>query len=209
MRRDCFRDGASRHAPAMGSRPAPRNTRSIKQAPLRGPLRALPWARSASAGIDQIFVMDLAGRGTVNIGAMLWIKAFHQIFMVTWFAGLFYLPRLFVYHAVAVDDAEKQRLAVMERRLFGIMTIGACLTAILGFWLLFEYAWRAYSSFGWLHAKLLLVAGLVGYHAWCWWLMKRFAGGEVPHSQRWFRIFNEVPALFLIAIVVLAVVKPF
>lgn len=143
------------------------------------------------------------------MGPMLWIKAFHVIFMVTWFAGLFYLPRLFVYHADVGPGTEHDRLCVMERRLYGIMTIGAALTAVFGFWLLFEYAWRAYASQGWLHAKLALVAGLVAYHAWCRVLVKRFAAGERPHSQRWFRFFNEVPSLFLIAIVVLAVVKPF
>jgi len=140
---------------------------------------------------------------------MLWIKAFHQIFMVTWFAGLFYLPRLFVYHAMTEDEREKDRLCVMERRLFGIMTIGGVLTAIFGFWLLFDYAWRAYAAMGWLHVKLLLVAGLIGYHAWCWLLVRRFAENRVEHSHRWFRFFNEVPGLFLIAIVLLAVVKPF
>lgn len=140
---------------------------------------------------------------------MLWVKAFHVIFMVTWFAGLFYLPRLFVYHAATGDRKEKERFCVMEARLFGIMTIGAVLTAIFGFWLLFDYAWRAYAFQGWLHTKLVLVAGLAGYHAWCWFLVKRFAADEVPHSQRWFRFFNEVPSLFLIAIVILAVVKPF
>lgn len=140
---------------------------------------------------------------------MLWLKAFHVVFMVTWFAGLFYLPRLFVYHAVVNHAGERERLCVMERRLFAIMTIGALLTAVFGFWLLAEYAWRAYSSQGWLHAKLVLVAGLAAYHVWCYRLLRRFAAGETPHTQRWFRFFNEVPGLFLVAIVVLAVVKPF
>jgi len=140
---------------------------------------------------------------------MLWVKAFHVIFMVTWFAGLFYLPRLFVYHAMTDDESEKARLCVMERRLYGIMTIGGVLTAVFGFWLLFDYAWRAYASMGWLHLKLLLVAGLVVYHAWCRVLVKRFAADAERRSHRWFRVFNEVPSLFLIAIVILAVVKPF
>lgn len=141
--------------------------------------------------------------------AMLWLKAFHVIFMVTWFAGLFYLPRLFVYHAEVDNNAERQRFCVMERRLFGIMTVGAVLTAVFGLWLLGSYAWQAYSGQGWLHAKLALVVGLIGFHAWCYRLVRRFAAGETPHSQRWFRIFNEVPGLFLVAIVILTVVKPF
>ncbi len=140
---------------------------------------------------------------------MLWLKAFHVVFMVTWFAGLFYLPRLFVYHADAQDPGERRRLCVMERRLFAIMTIGAVLTALFGFWLLFDYAWRAYAHQWWLHAKLALVAGLIGYHVWCHRLVRRFAADTTPHSQRWFRFFNEIPGLFLIGIVVLAVVKPF
>lgn len=140
---------------------------------------------------------------------MLWLKAFHVIFMVTWFAGLFYLPRLFVYHAEVDNSGERQRLCVMERRLFGIMTIGAALTAVFGLWLLGSYAWQAYSSQGWLHAKLALVVGLIGFHAWCYQLVRRFAADETPHSQRWFRFFNEVPSLFLVTIVILTVVKPF
>lgn len=143
------------------------------------------------------------------MAAMLWLKAFHVIFMVTWFAGLFYLPRLFVYHAEVDNAPERERLCIMERRLFGIMTIGAVLTAAFGFWLLGDYAWRAYSSQGWLHTKLTLVAGLIGFHLWCYRLVRRFAVGETPHSQRWFRFFNEVPSLFLVAIVILTVVKPF
>jgi putative membrane protein len=141
--------------------------------------------------------------------AMLWLKAFHVIFMVTWFAGLFYLPRLFVYHAEVDNSTERQRLCVMERRLFGIMTIGAVFTAVFGLWLLGSYTWQAYSGEGWLHAKLALVVGLIGFHAWCYRLVRRFATGETPHSQRWFRFFNEVPSLFLVAIVILTVVKPF
>lgn len=140
---------------------------------------------------------------------MLWIKAFHVVFMVTWFAGLFYLPRLFVYHVESSDDREAERLALMERRLFAIMTIGAVLTALFGFWLLYDYAWRAYAATGWLHVKLALVAGLAGYHAWTWKLMRDLAAGRCRHGTRWMRLFNEIPGLFLIAIVVLAVVKPF
>lgn len=140
---------------------------------------------------------------------MLWVKAFHIVFMVTWFAGLFYLPRLFIYHQASTDDQERVRLSVMEKRLFAIMTIGGTLTAVFGLWLLFAYAWQAYSFQAWLRIKLLLVLGLVGYHAWCWKLMRDLAHGECRRSSRWLRFFNEVPGLFLIAIVVLAVVKPF
>lgn len=143
------------------------------------------------------------------MAAMLWLKAFHVIFMVTWFAGLFYLPRLFVYHADAEDSGERRRLCVMERRLFIIMTIGAVLTTVFGVWLLIEYAWLAYARQGWLHVKLALVAGLFAYHVWCHRLVRRFATDETPHSQRWFRFFNEIPSLLLVAIVILAVVKPF
>jgi putative membrane protein len=138
---------------------------------------------------------------------MPWIKAWHVIFMVTWFAGLFYLPRLFVYHASATDAAGIQRLCVMESRLFVIMTIGAVLTAVFGAWLLALNPGLLES--GWLRAKLVLVALLVAYHAWCWRLMRDFAAGLNARSARWFRWFNEVPSLLLIGIVLLAVVRPF
>ena len=99
---------------------------------------------------------------------MLWVKAFHIIFMVTWFAGLFYLPRLYVYHAMSDDQVSIDRFKIMERKLFfGIMTPGAIITLVLGFWLLIDYAWAAYSSAGWLHAKLALIAVLVVYHIYC------------------------------------------
>jgi protoporphyrinogen IX oxidase len=138
---------------------------------------------------------------------MLWLKAFHVVFVVTWFAGLFYLPRLFVYHAAATDAAGLDRFQVMERRLFGIMTLGALLAAIFG--LSMVIAAPGYLQMGWLHLKLLLVALLIAYHVWCYRLMAALREGRNTHSQRWYRWFNEVPALLLIAIVVLAVVKPF
>jgi protoporphyrinogen IX oxidase len=127
--------------------------------------------------------------------------------MVTWFAGLFYLPRIFVYHASTTDVAGDERFRVMERRLFTIMTIGAVLTAAFGFWLL--AANPALLASGWLRLKLVLVALLVGYHAWTWKLMREFAAGRNARSPRWFRWFNEVPSLLLIAIVLLAVARPF
>lgn len=137
---------------------------------------------------------------------MLWLKAFHIVFVVTWFAGLFYLPRLFVYHSSASDAIGLERFAVMERRLFGIMTIGGALAIALGISLV--VAAPGYLDFLWLRVKLALVAGLIVYHLWCLRLMRDLRAGRNTHSQRWYRLFNEVPGLLLIAIVVLAVVKP-
>jgi putative membrane protein len=140
---------------------------------------------------------------------MLWVKALHVIFMVTWFAGLFYLPRLFVYHAETRDETSHERFLVMERKLFAIMTIGAVLTAIFGFWLLGSYAWSAYSDSGWLTVKLVLVALLVAYHLACLRIVRAFRKKANRHGHVYYRWFNEVPALLLIAIILLAVVKPF
>jgi putative membrane protein len=137
---------------------------------------------------------------------MLWIKAFHVIFMVTWFAGLFYLPRLFVYHADCHDDSGHERFLIMERKLYAIMTIGGVLAAIFGFWLLFSYHWPL--SELWLQIKLLLVAALIGYHIYCGQLVKRFRAGENRYSHVFYRWFNEFPAIMLIAIVLLAVLRP-
>ena len=138
---------------------------------------------------------------------MLWLKAFHIIFVVTWFAGLFYLPRLFVYHAVTTDTVSLERFAVMERRLFSIMTLGASLAVAFGLSMII--AAPGYLHFGWLHVKLTFVAALIGYHVWCRVLMADLHAGRNTRSQRWFRLFNEWPALLLIGIVILAVVKPF
>lgn len=137
---------------------------------------------------------------------MLWLKAFHVVFAVTWFAGLFYLPRLFVYHVTATDGPGLERFVVMERRLFGIMTIGGTLAAVFG--LAMIVAAPGYLGFGWLRVKLVLVALLIGYHLWCRQLMVALREGKNRHSERWFRLFNEAPSLLLIAIVILAVVKP-
>ena len=136
---------------------------------------------------------------------MLWLKAFHVVFVVTWFAGLFYLPRLFVYHVTTADRDGRARFELMERRLFAIMTIGALGTLALGSAMI--VAAPAYLAFGWLRLKLLLVAALIGYHLWCYRLIGQLAAGG-GRSQRWYRWFNELPGLLLIAIVVLAVVKP-
>ena len=137
---------------------------------------------------------------------MLWIKSLHIIFMVTWFAGLFYLPRLFVYHAMTEDEAGKTRFKLMERKLFfGIMTPGAVLTIAFGLWL-----WRGYGfSGGWLHAKITLVAVLVLYHFYCGKLLIDFKHDRNRHSHRYYRWLNELPVLILVAIVILVVVKPF
>ena len=138
---------------------------------------------------------------------MLWLKAFHVMAMVTWFAGLFYLPRLFVYHADTVDLPGVERFRIMERRLFAIMTVGAAATLVFGIAMLVGYP--AYLSMEWLHVKLALVALLIGYHGYCYKLVRDFALNRNAHTARWYRLFNEVPSLFLIAIVALAVVKPF
>ena len=137
---------------------------------------------------------------------MLWVKALHIIFMVTWFAGLFYLPRLFVYHAMTEDRVSHERFLVMERKLFwGIMTPGGVLTIAFGLWL-----WLAWGfSGGWLHAKVALTALLVVYHVWCGRLMLDLRAGRNRKSHLWFRGFNEAPTVVLFAVVILVVVKPF
>lgn len=140
---------------------------------------------------------------------MLWIKAFHIIFMVTWFAGLFYLPRLFVYHALSDDTISQARFKIMERKLFyGIMMPGALLTVALGLWMLVDYAWAAYAHTDWLRIKLALVALLLGYHIYCGYLLHGFKHDRNRHSSTFYRWLNEIPVLILIAIVVLVVVKP-
>jgi putative membrane protein len=138
---------------------------------------------------------------------MLWLKAFHIVFVVTWFAGLFYLPRLYVYHSAVTDDSAHERFAIMERRLFAIMTIGAMLA--LAFGLAMTLLAPEYLESRWLQVKLALVGGLIAYHLWCYALMRQLRARTNRHSDRWYRWFNEIPTLLLIAIVVLAVVKPF
>lgn len=138
---------------------------------------------------------------------MLWLKAFHVIAMVTWFAGLFYLPRLFVYHADTTDAPSLERFRIMERRLYGLMTIGAAATLVLGIALIVGLP--AYLHTGWLRVKLMLVVLLILYHAACYKFKNDFACARNTRSARWFRAFNEVPSLLLIAIVILVVVKPF
>ncbi len=136
---------------------------------------------------------------------MLWVKAFHIIFVVSWFAGLFYLPRIFVNHAMATEPAEIARLKLMERKLYRFITPIAGLALGFGVWL-----WLGYGFNGaWLYAKLLLVILLIGYHHYCGRLVKQFAADKNTHGHVFYRWFNEIPVLMLIAIVILVVVKPF
>jgi putative membrane protein len=142
---------------------------------------------------------------------MLWVKSMHIIFMVTWFSGLFYLPRLFVYHATCdnasgADLANITRFKTMERKLFyGIMTPGALLTIATGLWLMLGYGITG----GWLHAKLALVAVLVVYHLYCWKLLMDFRHDRNRHGHVYYRWFNEFPVVILIAVILLVELKPF
>jgi putative membrane protein len=140
------------------------------------------------------------------MNAYLWIKAFHVVFVIGWFAGLFYLPRIFVNLAAVDNVATRERLLLMARKLLRFMTLLAMVAVVLGMWLLGQGATK---SAGWMHAKLGLVALLVAYHAWSALLYLKFVSGRNAHSQHWFRWFNEAPVLLLAGIVVLAVVKPF
>lgn len=136
---------------------------------------------------------------------MLWVKALHIVFVVTWFAGLFYLPRLFVYHAMAQDTVSRERFKVMERKLFwGIMTPSGVLTLVFGTWLWLNWGFAG----AWLQAKLALVAALVAYHLWCAKLMLDFRADRNTRSHVWLRWFNEFPVLVLFAVVFLVVLKP-
>jgi protoporphyrinogen IX oxidase len=140
---------------------------------------------------------------------MLWIKAFHLIAMVAWFAGLFYLPRLFVYHADSTDQISQERFKIMERRLYyGIMAPAAIVTVGLGFWLL-SYNFSGYLLMSWMQAKLLLIGILIIFHLYCGILRKQFANDKNKHSSTFYRYLNEFPTLILIAVVILAVVKPY
>ncbi len=141
---------------------------------------------------------------------MPWLKALHLIFMVTWFAGLFYLPRLFVYHAMSEDRTSIDRFKIMERKLFyGIATPGAILTVLFGLLTLGQIGWTAYAGSYWLHIKLGLVLLLIGYHFYCGKLMLDFKHDRNTHGHVWYRWFNEIPVMFLVTIIILAVIKPF
>lgn len=141
---------------------------------------------------------------------MLWLKALHLIFMVTWFAGLFYLPRLFVYHAMTTDQPGLVRFKIMERKLYyGIMTPGGILTVLFGLWTLYLNGWSAYAGTLWMHVKLACVLFLVIYHVYCRKLLLDFKHDRNTRSHIWYRWFNEVPVLFLFIIIIMVIVKPF
>ena len=140
---------------------------------------------------------------------MLWIKAFHIISMVCWFAGIFYLPRLFVYHASAEDTISRERFKIMERKLLhGITTPSAILTIGLGLWLVALNP-AYYLQAGWFHAKMSLIVLLVAYHGYCWHLVRIFKADKNTKSHVFYRWLNELPVLVLVGAVILAVVKPF
>jgi len=140
----------------------------------------------------------------------MWLKAFHLIFMVTWFAGLFYLPRLFVYHCMTADVVSIERFKIMERKLyFGIMTPGMVLTFVFGIWMLGDYAWELYRTSMWLHLKLTLLVLLLAYHVMCGKWLLEFQADRNIHSHVFYRWINEIPVIFLFAIILLAVIKPF
>ena len=135
----------------------------------------------------------------------LWIKALHIVFIASWFAGLFYLPRIYVNLAQESNPAVVERLLGMARRLYRFTTILMVPALLLGLWLWLGFGIKG----GWLHAKLALVILVIGYHHACGSLLKKFERGVNTRSQEWFRVFNEVPVLLLLAIVILVVVKPF
>lgn len=136
---------------------------------------------------------------------MLWVKALHIVFVTSWFAGLFYLPRLFVNHAMVSDSATIERLTLMEHKLFKFMLPLAVLAIIFGLWL-----WLGYGiAGGWLHAKLMFVIGLIVYHVYCGKIMRDFKSGKNSRSHVWFRWFNEVPVIALFIVTILVIVKPF
>jgi putative membrane protein len=139
---------------------------------------------------------------------MLWIKALHIIFMVTWFSGLFYLPRLFVYHAMSADEISISRFKIMERKLFfGIMTPGAILTIVFGIWVM-SYSMNSYLHMAWLQLKLILVILLVLYHGYLGKLLFDFKHDKNKHNPIFYRWVNEIPVFFLAAIIILVIVKP-
>jgi putative membrane protein len=139
---------------------------------------------------------------------MLWLKAFHLIAVVCWFAGIFYLPRLFVYHAMASEQATRDHLKIMERKLYRFTTPFMVLTILFGVALILQNP-DYYLKAGWLHAKLALVVLLIAYHGWCGVLVKQFATDANRRSHTWYRWFNELPVLVLFGVVILAVVRPF
>jgi len=140
---------------------------------------------------------------------MLWVKALHLIFMVTWFSGIFYLPRLFVYHAQSTDEVSNARFKIMERKLYyGISTPSAILTLFFGGWLL-SFNFSIYMQMGWMHTKLTLILLLIIYHLYCAKLLNNFKHDRNKYSHVFYRWFNEFPVLILVAVILLATVKPF
>lgn len=140
---------------------------------------------------------------------MLWIKALHIVFVVSWFAGLFYLPRIFVNLAMETETASTQRLLLMARKLFRFMTMLAVPAVVFGLWLYLGYGIGRGAGQGWMHAKLALVLVLIGYHHGCGVLLRKFEAGRNARSHKFYRWFNELPVLVLLAVVILVVVKPF
>ncbi|CAA0078404.1 Uncharacterised protein [BD1-7 clade bacterium] len=138
----------------------------------------------------------------------LWVKTFHIVFVISWFAGIFYLPRLFVHHAMSDDAATQERLAIMEGKLYRFTTPIAFLSIGLGIWMMALNSAYLLSA-GWLHVKITLVAGLLAYHFYLGHLARQFAAGNNTHSHKFYRIINEIPVLALLAIVALVVIKPF
>ena len=140
---------------------------------------------------------------------MLWPKALHLIFMVAWFAGLFYLPRLFINHAMTENHETSELFKVMERKLYRFTTPWMVLTLVFGTWMLIDYAWAAYGSMLWLQIKLALIGMLVIFHFYCGKLVKIFAQDLNQRSHKWYRYFNEIPAVIMFIMIPLAVLKPF
>ena len=141
--------------------------------------------------------------------AYLWLKAIHIIGVITWFAGLFYLPRLFVYHTMAHDQESKDRFTMMEEKLYRIIMRPSMIIAVVfGLWIM-VLAWDAFASSAWLWLKIVGAVALLGYHHYCGRLIRAFARQEEPHSEKFYRLFNELPAVLLITMVILVVVKPF
>lgn len=142
-----------------------------------------------------------------SVRAMLWVKALHIVFVISWMAGMLYLPRLFVYHTEVSDEIGHQRFCVMEKRLYTLTLIAMIGTWVLGIWLLLLLP--GYLQTGWMHAKLALVIALSGYHGWLKGRLRAFANRKNTRSARYYRIANEVPAVLMLVVVILVVVKPF
>ncbi len=196
--------------PCSSSSQAPRRHGAVARRGL--PVRGWPRAATVVAGYGLFRCCTDNDRFRVTVARMLWLKAFHVVFVVTWFAGLFYLPRLFVYFVEATEPAMRARLKVMQRRLLVMTHIGGALAvgfglAVLGWWQVHVPGYLG--SNVWLQVKLVLVACLVVYHFWLVRITRQLARDDVRHSSRWLRLFNEVPSLLLIAIVILVIVKPF